>query len=190
MESIQNATKLSNEIKYYLQQMIKHRFGIMLFVGDNGTGKTYASKCIYNAINPYGASEGRDPDIIIYYKQGELKLEYQRRMKKYGEVYTFLEELRKTKFLILDEMGLQEEITPGFLEFLYLVIDHRYDNRKILGTVISTNLNLDGIEVVYGKAFKSRVCSNFIINFEGEDLRESEQKLVGFKDIQDKFYSY
>ncbi len=78
--------------------------------------------------------------------------------------------MKQTKLLVLDDLGTK---TPSdtFGDFLYGLIDHRWNFKSTLGTIITTNMNGKITRERFGDAILSRIASGINIRFEGEDRR-------------------
>jgi DNA replication protein DnaC len=81
-----------------------------------------------------------------------------------------IDEMIQTDFLVLDDLG-AERVNDWVLQFLYLVINNRYEDLKL--TVFTSNLALDELEEALGNdRIPSRInamCE--IVNFGDKDLR-------------------
>jgi DNA replication protein DnaC len=78
--------------------------------------------------------------------------------------------LKETKLLVLDDLGTK---TPSdtFGDFLYGIIDYRWNHRSALGTIITTNMTGKITRERFGDAILSRIASGIQIRFDGEDRR-------------------
>ena len=102
--------------------------GLLLW-GNTGTGKSFTAQCIANSL--------LDQQIPVkYYTAVQLVA---RLMEKEGRE-SFLEALRTTPLLIVDDVGAERD-TPFSREQLCAVIDERSEARKPLIVTTSYNLN-------------------------------------------------
>lgn len=140
--TFQNDDKANPQISMLAQDYVKkfEQFksnGLgMLFYGDTGTGKTYISACIGNALieKEYSVYMTSIADLINLMT------------KNYGNYrQEVLENLSKVDLLILDDLGTENILTADtnsskqkeFLELTYKIIDSRYLTKKPL--IVSTN---------------------------------------------------
>jgi DNA replication protein DnaC len=140
----------------------------LLFYGSPGTGKTFMSTCIANALLKKNYE-------LLYFTADQLI--NQIRSKVGGPENTleeFQEYVASVDLLILDDMG-AEHFTEFGEKQLYQVI-----NRRLLGNkrmIISTNLTLDEIRITYTERLSSRLLGSFAtIHFVGDDIRLLKRK--------------
>jgi len=112
--------------------------GWLVFMGDNGCGKTHLAAAIvnYRYQNSQPALFIVVPDFLDHLRSTfspESKTSYDQ----------FFESVKSTPLLVLDDFG-KQTTTPWAQEKLYQVINHRYNAR--LPTVITTNCSADEID--------------------------------------------
>lgn len=132
----------------------------LLFTGATGLGKTYLSTAIAKALLEQGKS-------VIYISAPEFarRIEAARFRDEEGELQQFTE----ADMLILDDLGVEGH-TPYVIGTLTDLMDRRIRMGKPM--LISTNLNLDGIQKAYDERIVSRLLGHFVYcYFYGEDLR-------------------
>ena len=151
--------------KYYNQWNEMHKENIgLLFWGTVGTGKTYASACITNALLDDGVP-------VLMTNFGKLI----NALSGFAieDKNAYIDSLNKYKLLVIDDLGI-EGATDYRLEIVFSVIDGRYKSNQPL--IITTNLTVDemqGTEDIRKKRIYDRIlemCTPIII--EGESLRE------------------
>lgn len=140
----------------------------LLLMGNAGTGKTFFSSCIANYVlqrqkTVYYQSAFRLFDTLEKLKFGRLDGEEQ-------EQAEFLSRyLYDTDLLIIDDLG-TEFISAYSTAALFDLISTRQIQGK--STILSTNLNSQGLEQIYSNRLTSRLWGNYeIIPFIGQDLR-------------------
>ncbi len=167
-----------NNIKYlnqkkdvveFIEAFASNPQGFLLLSGKNGTGKSYAAMAAYNAVTPYRLP-AYDKDIAIFTTQAKLNMLWSEEVSKKGEPIRLLQDMERTKLLVLDDIGTRIP-SEAFMDFLYAVVDTRYWDVSIKGTIITTNLNVVDMREKFGDAFVSRVASGKCFRFEGEDRR-------------------
>lgn len=109
-------------------EMVMKKQGL-LFWGDVGTGKSYASACIAN----YLLGRGVPVVMTSFVKAIEAIRSREQEERLFGIVAT-------VKLLILDDFG-AERTTDYALEKVYDIVDSRY--RSGLPLIVTTNLSMD-----------------------------------------------
>lgn len=154
------------------EQLLKYAMkpkGMLLMAGNNGTGKTHAAMQIYHANTPFELPMF-DATFARFYKQVELFMIWQKMQYDYGNTDSLVDELSKTRLLVLDDIGTRAPTEP-FGDFLYLIVDRRYEAREHKGTVITSNLNSEQMRTKFGDPFYSRVASGLVLKIVGQDRR-------------------
>ncbi len=140
----------------------------LLLMGNAGTGKTFLSGCIAN----HAISRGKSVYYQTAFRLFELleKQKFDRLLPEEEEQAVYAaRQIRQADLLIIDDLG-TEFITAYSGAAIFDIINSRQLSGK--STVLSTNLNLEGLEKVYSKRFTSRLWGSFeIIPFIGQDLR-------------------
>ena len=163
--------------KKYAEKFIEKDCDVgILFYGNSGTGKTFASACIGN----YLMERGRNVialNIGLYLT--ELKQEWSRKETE------LLHKISKCDLLIIDDLGC-EKISEWVLEKIFLLIDTRYRASKPV--IITTNLFYSrenekcGIYSTFGTRIKERISEMcFPVCCKGESKRKSgTEKFMDF----------
>lgn len=154
-----------------LKDLYETKKGFLLLAGNNGTGKSMAAKMVYNLCNPFTLSHpgAKCDDEAIFITQSDLKGTVNKNLKDFGETFSYLQEIRKTKLFVLDDLGVSCP-TDSFIDFLFSLIDYRSSNN--LGTIITTNLTSKEVRELYGDRFLSRIGSGKVFRFTGKDRRK------------------
>lgn len=145
--------KQSKELNDFLREYAKNPKGFVVLSGENGTGKTYAAKAVYGAVTPHRPPIF-DKDIAIFVTEYDL---FYRFCRDFSKAEQILDEMTHCKFLVLDDLG-THDTSPGFLFLLYAIVDRRWQERNIKGTLITTNLNQEKMRLKFGDAFMSRAA--------------------------------
>ncbi len=156
------------EILDALKDMLKTLKGFIVLAGKNGTGKTFASKCVYNAmIYPLIWPE-YNHDLAFFSSQAELSLRLDEIRVKFGETGSYLKEIRDSKLLILDDVGTRIP-SEAYLNFIYALIDYRSNLQ--MATIITTNKTASELRPILSDAIVSRIASGKCFRLEGDDRR-------------------
>jgi len=163
---------LSHEVIEDLKDFVLNPKGIILLVGENGRGKSYAAMKIYEQLTPFKLPS-YDKDLAWFITQADLNMLFTEHNQEYGHSTMLLHQSYKSKLLILDDLGTRPP-SPAFLDFLYAVINKRWNNRDFLATIITSNLDSTKIKRDFGNAIFSRIASgrNYIVV--GPDHRFTE----------------
>lgn len=144
------------ELQNAIDLAIKENKGLFIY-GNSGVGKTYFCHALANAKNDIHVSNFID-----------LLSEFRDWIKK-GFYSEKIDELCKENYLVIDDMG-AEKITEFVFEFVYTIINKRYENMK--RTVITTNLSLDDFQERYGDRILSRIAEMCVmIELKGKNKR-------------------
>lgn len=158
------------EVIQTLSEFARSPKGFIVLAGKNGTGKTFAALQVYNYVTPYRLP-AYDKELAIFINQAGLNI----KLNECEYKNSLLGDLIKTKLLVLDDLGTRQP-TETFNDFLYALIDQRYNLRDNRGTIITTNLNASAMRVFFGDAITSRVASGTCFRFDGEDRRFQNPK--------------
>lgn len=147
----------------------------LLFYGTVGTGKSFLSNCIANALIEKGHS-------VIYFSAGDLfaKIsEYAFRKNGRDSGSNPYEDLYNCDLLVLDDLG--TELTNSFVvSQLFSCLNERHLRRK--STVISTNLPLEDLRDRYSDRIFSRIYSNYeFCKLSGQDVRIYKKRMTNRK---------
>lgn len=168
------ATKklLSEQVIEDLREYALNPRGFVLLHGLNGRGKSYAAMKVYERVTPYRLP-AYDYDAAWFINQADLNLLYAEANEKYGHSMALLKQACATRLLVLDDLGTRTP-SSAFMDFLYAVVDKRYNEREKKGTIITTNLDSVRIRKDFSDAIFSRIASgrNYVV--EGEDRRFAE----------------
>lgn len=155
-----------------LESFYDYPRGFLLLSGGNGVGKSFVAKTIYHRHTRYKLPQF-DSGSAIFITQSELNLRWNKAGEKH-EMMHLLEEMCNTKLLVLDDIGTRVP-TPAFMDFLYLIADHRNSESESLGTILTTNLGAEQLVKDFGGAFMSRVSSNYVIRVDAPDGRHANR---------------
>jgi DNA replication protein DnaC len=155
------------EILNFLREFSLNPKGFLVLSGMNGTGKSFAARAVYNCISPFELP-AFDSDIAIFISQAQLNF----RFSEGKEVHRILKEMCHVKLLVLDDIGTRKP-SDAFMDFLYAIVDHRFEEREKLATIITTNLTHGDMYDKFGSAFTSRVTSGECFRLEGKDRRDN-----------------
>ncbi|MBE7012420.1 MAG: hypothetical protein E7415_07085 [Ruminococcaceae bacterium] len=144
---------------------LKHETGNIILSGNAGTGKTYLSSCIANRAlekgnTVYYTSAYKLFDTLESLKFGKDSVDDAQSISKY---------IYEVDLLIIDDLG--TEFTTQFTSAAFFDI---LNSRLVSGksTLISTNLNLEGINNLYSQRVASRIMGDYkAITLLGNDLR-------------------
>lgn len=141
--------------------------GIALFIGQKGSGKTYACLAIlelYTRSNRqsafYTADTLQDAWLSEFKGNAALNLKYK---------------LKELSLLVIDDFA-QKEPPPGFMGFVFDVINYRMQWSD-KGTIITTNISLTQMAQYCGEALNDRISSASLkINFDSKISRRRQVK--------------
>lgn len=136
----------------------------LLFSGSTGLGKTYLSNAIVSKLLEQG--------YTVLYQTAPVMLDTLI-SKMFKNDSFFSENLLNVDLLVIDDLGTETMNSMKFTE-LYKIINTRLlnQNGKITKTIISTNLDLQGLYNTYDERLVSRFIGHYdIYRFFGDDIR-------------------
>ena len=148
----------------FAEKFDKEKANIILS-GNAGTGKTFLSSCIANRALERGKT--------VYYTSAYKLFETLEALKFGKETGEDAEEIAKyiydVDLLIIDDLG--TEFTTQFTSAVFFdIINSRLVSGK--STLISTNLDLEGINNLYSQRITSRIMGDYkAITLYGTDIR-------------------
>lgn len=139
----------------------------LLFTGDTGLGKTFLCNCISYELLKQGKT--------VLYQTAPVMLDsiLNYRFSKNNNNYDIIENILNVDLLVIDDLG-TETLNNIKLTELFTIINSRIlnQNNKITKTIISSNLNLKNIFLIYNERIGSRLVGHYnICKFIGDDIR-------------------
>ena len=151
-----------NYCKDYAATFDRDSYSVLMY-GETGLGKTHLSLAIAGEVIKKGY-------YVLYDSTQSIlnRLEREHFGKGSGDDYEKL--LMESDLLILDDLG-TEFSTQFTLAALYNILNTRLLRSR--PTIISTNLDLKGIENHYTKRIASRIVGEYeLLQFVGSDIRQ------------------
>ena len=167
----ENIKIIGQEVKKFIKNFNDPDEKNLLFSGGTGLGKTFLSNCIVAELLAKGKT--------VLYQTAPVMLD-----TLISELFnknsdnTFSQNLLTVDLLVIDDLGTETMNSMKFTE-LYKIINTRLlnQNGKITKTIISTNLDLQGLFNTYDERIVSRFVGNYnIYRFFGDDIRFKKQK--------------
>ncbi|HAK44010.1 MAG TPA: DNA replication protein [Clostridium sp.] len=171
--------KICSKYSYKFSELKKNNVGLILY-GDPGNGKSYASACIANSLLNKGIP-------VVCVGINALLDRIKETYNKWGSEgeQTVLRSLANAELLILDDLGTEQD-TPWSKTQIYNIIDSR--SRNELPTIITINLNLNDIEIRYGKRTYDRLlemCTPVYNDWKSIREEKGKEKTKILKEILD-----
>lgn len=162
----QNAEKIKKAAIKFAENFDDINQKNLLFSGGTGLGKTYLSNAIVKALLEKGKT--------VLYQTAPVMLDTLiANMFNKDTNNDFSENLLNVDLLVIDDLGTETMNSMKFTE-LYKIINTRLlnPNGKITKTIISTNLDLQGLFNTYDERLVSRFIGYYdIYRFFGDDIR-------------------
>lgn len=166
----ENIKRIGKEVNKFIKNFDNPLEKNLLFSGGTGLGKTFLSNCIVAEL----LSKGK----TVLYQTAPVMLD-----TLISELFSktsnncFSQNLLDVDLLVIDDLGTETMNSMKFTE-LYKIINTRLlnQNGKITKTIISTNLDLQGLFNTYDERIVSRFVGNYnIYRFFGDDIRFKKQ---------------
>lgn len=162
----EKASKVAKNYVANFGEMLKRGKGL-LFFGDVGTGKTFYSACIVNALIDKGY-----PCMITNFARLVNTIS-----GMYDGKQQYIDSLNRFDLLVIDDLAAERD-TEYMNEIVYNIIDSRY--RAGLPTIITTNLSADEIKNP-ADISKQRTYSRLLemcvpVEVKGKDRRREKLK--------------
>lgn len=154
-------------VKQYAATFTLNSKSILMF-GQTGLGKTHLSLAIANIVLQKGYS-------VIYDSAVNILRSIEKEHFSYEHSSEMIDLVMNTDLLILDDIGTEYE-SSFYNATVYNIINTRLNCGK--PTIISTNLDFNGIARRYDKRVMSRIISMYsCLEFKGEDVRMQKRDL-------------
>lgn len=154
----------SGDSKYYEEYTRKKG---VVFSGSVGTGKTHEAVSLLKTI--YQKEEQRG----LFTTATELAMRLREGVGQ-GNLAGVIDEINSVEVLLIDDLGV-ESATDFFLEYIYVIINYRYN--QMLPLLLTTNLTAPEFGEVYGQRILSRLTEmSEFIKLSGSDKRASKKK--------------
>ena len=154
--------------QYFVEHFEDPSLKNLLIYGESGVGKTFMCGCIANAL-----LEKEIP--VLYLSATEMfRIIADVRTGRADEAsLMMLTDLTQAELLIIDDLGSESRTDSRCAEFLEILNKRNALNRqRPCRMIISTNLNLKELFMLYSERIGSRLLSEFdTCKFVGEDIR-------------------
>jgi DNA replication protein DnaC len=137
-----------------------------LFCGKTGVGKTFITECIARAM----INKGYLVSFISAFGMNNNFLKYHTTFDENKQSY--YDCLLEPELLVIDDLGTEPILKNITINYLCSLLNDRFEAKKI--TLITTNLDLDGIMARYGNRIFSRIVNKAdseLFKIDGDDLR-------------------
>ena len=161
---------LLNGCKMYAERFPNDNSAGLYFYGGTGLGKTHLTAAIANVVSAKGLS--------VVYESAQQIFDTMEAVRFNRADISERKKYENCALLIIDDLG-AECVSQYSVSAITSIIDMRIVNGK--KTLISSNLNPNGLKKTYGERLYSRVLGEFRnLSFLGTDIRL--QKVKGAKD--------
>lgn len=156
--------------KLYAEKFPNDNAAGLYFYGGTGLGKTHLTAAIANVISAKGLS--------VIYESAQQIFDTMEAVRFNRADISERKKYENCALLIIDDLG-AECMSQYSISAITSIIDMRIVNGK--KTLISSNLNPNGLKKTYGERLFSRVVGEYrLFSFVGTDIRM--QKIKGVKD--------
>lgn len=165
-EAMETAVRASRDFVMSFQREFRN----LLFYGDTGVGKTFLTHCIAGELLEQTFS-------VIYFTASQLfDIFAKKQFDKDEAAMLDYEHVYDCDLLIIDDLGTEFSNTFTTSQ-LFVCLNERLLRKK--PTIISTNLSLDDLNMLYSERVFSRITSAYtVLRMTGDDIR-IQKKLMG-----------
>ena len=160
----ENYIQMKNILEFtrqYAETFTTKSKSILMF-GETGLGKTHLSLAIANVVLKKGYS-------VIYDSAINILRNIEKEHFSYEHSSDMIDLVMDTDLLILDDIGTEYD-SSFYRATVYNIINTRLNRGK--PSIISTNLNFEGINSRYDQRVMSRIVSMYTcLEFKGKDVR-------------------
>ena len=154
--------------KEYADHFSEKRGGLFL-TGPVGTGKTFLGRCIAQAVEEQGY------EVCLVTAQEFFGAAEALAFDKESDNPLLIEQMNRAELLIIDDLGTEFTSRRLAQNALFTMINER--DLKEKGTILTGNLDLDGIEELYTNRVSSRIAGSYrILPFTGPDIRLAKKQ--------------
>ena len=162
----ENIKIIGKEVKKFIKNFDNPNEKNLLFSGATGLGKTFLSNCIVAELLAQGKT-------VLYQTAPVMLDSLINELFSKNSDNTLSQNILNVDLLVIDDLGTETMNSMKFTE-LYKIINTRLlnQNGKITKTIISTNLDLQGLFRTYDERIVSRFIGHYnIYRFFGDDIR-------------------
>lgn len=159
-------TALYRAMQTYVDKYPLVKYKNIVLMSPTGVGKTSLVSCMVNAL----IDKGVDVNYITAFEMNDLMVKYHTTTIDSREVY--MQKLLGCDVLVIDDLGVEPILNNVTVENLLTILNER-KNRGV-HTIISTNLDVEGIRLKYGERVWSRLFDKedtLARSIDGDDLR-------------------
>lgn len=164
--SRENALLALKKAKDYVEHFSSSSSNLIIY-GNTGTGKSFLAGCIANALTEKSYSVA----FVTAFQFYELleKYSFQREEKSFSLAEDGVHYMMEADLLVLDDIGTEQDNRFTRTK-LYEFINEKLLKEKPV--ILTTNLEPQGINEVYGERLLSRLIGNYdFIKLTGKDIR-------------------
>ena len=159
-------TALYRAMQTYVDKYPLVKYRNIVLMSPTGVGKTSLVSCMVNAL----IDKGVDVNYITAFEMNDLMVKYHTTMSDARDIY--MQKLLSCDVLVIDDLGVEPILNNVTVENLLTVLNER--KNRGLHTIISTNLDVEGIRLKYGERVWSRLFDKedtLARSIDGDDLR-------------------
>lgn len=155
--------------KDYAEHFAEKKGGLFL-TGPVGTGKTFLGRCIAQSVEDQGF------EVCLVTAQEFFGAAEALAFDRESGDPLLIEEMDRAALLVIDDLGTEFTSRRLAQNALFTMINERELKEK--GTILTGNLDLDGIEELYTNRVSSRIAGTYrILPFTGPDIRLAKKQL-------------